>query len=142
MAFESGQLNLDVGESVISDADNLSSTMVLRKQDRVVIAFFLTMLFLFFLIIHFGASRNADDDIVLSYEFYINPNNATKAEIQTLPGIGVVLSRNIVNYRKDSVNQFDNADDLLNVNQIGKKKVSTIRSFIKIDAATNPDSEK
>jgi competence ComEA-like helix-hairpin-helix protein len=105
--------------------------VVLYERDRVVVMFFLMMLFVFFLVICSGTRRNVDDNIVLDYQFYIDPNVATKAEFQILPGIGKKLSQNIVIYR-DSADRFDDVEDLRNVNLIGKKKLDAIKPFIKI----------
>ncbi|MDR2641198.1 MAG: helix-hairpin-helix domain-containing protein [Planctomycetaceae bacterium] len=129
--------NLRVAKPELLEADNLLlPRMVLYKQDRVVIMFFLTVLFVIFWVIHSGTSWNVDDEIVLDYQFHVDLNNATKAEFQTLPGIGTKLSKNIVIYR-DSINRFNDVDDLRNVNLIGQKKLEAIKPFIIIN---NTDS--
>ncbi|MDR0391217.1 MAG: helix-hairpin-helix domain-containing protein [Planctomycetaceae bacterium] len=109
------------------------SVLVLYKQDRIVIMFFLSLLLVLFFAIYRGANLNVDDNIVRNYQFHVDPNNATKAELQTLPGIGLKLSQDIVNYREESKKQFNKVDDLRNVNLIGKKKLDAIKPFIKIN---------
>ncbi|MDR2345984.1 MAG: helix-hairpin-helix domain-containing protein [Planctomycetaceae bacterium] len=141
MESEIDNLKLETELPDITVEDHLMSSIILRKQDRVVVLFFLMILTLFFLLFHNGGnSQNFSDTIVRNYEFYIDPNTATKAEIQTLPGIGKKLAQNIVTYRDSDVNRFDKIEDMRNVNLIGKNKITIINSFIKINRETELES--
>lgn len=57
----------------------------------------------------------------------IDLNMAGVLELETLPGIGSMLARRIVQGRP-----YPTVDDLLRVNGIGKKKLDTIRPRIAV----------
>ena len=59
----------------------------------------------------------------------INVNTATVAELTKLPGIGESKATEIVNYRNE-YGRFTSAEDLLNVNGIGKTLLEKIRLYI------------
>ncbi|MDR2169173.1 MAG: helix-hairpin-helix domain-containing protein [Planctomycetaceae bacterium] len=118
-------------EFVAADADKFVSPALFHSRDRVVIMFFGAIFFAIFFAFYNEKSRQFDDGATIDYQFYVDPNNAVKAEFQTLPGIGAKLSDNIINYR-NTIKQFDEIDDLLNVHLIGKKKLDAIRPFVKI----------
>gem|GEM_PF-1579215 len=58
----------------------------------------------------------------------LNPNTATLAELQTLPGVGPALSQRIVEAR--SQRPFRNADDLDRVKGIGPAKLDKLRPHL------------
>ena len=62
----------------------------------------------------------------------ININTADEEELIKLPGIGPVLSKRIVNYRK-RVGKFKKTSEIINVKGIGKKKLEKLLPFIYID---------
>jgi competence ComEA-like helix-hairpin-helix protein len=59
----------------------------------------------------------------------ININKATKAELETLPGIGPKLAQAIIDYRNE-FGPFDSPKDLLNVSGIGEKRLDAILDYI------------
>lgn len=59
----------------------------------------------------------------------ININNASEAEISTLPGIGPVLAKRIVDYRNLN-GLFKTADELRGVSGIGEKRFAEIKELI------------
>ncbi|NLN48457.1 MAG: hypothetical protein GX154_05090 [Clostridiales bacterium] len=59
----------------------------------------------------------------------ININNATEAEIGTLPGIGPVLAKRIVEHR-NSTGLFKTAEDIRSVSGIGEKRFAEIKDLI------------
>ncbi len=61
----------------------------------------------------------------------IDPNKATAADLQAIPGIGPVLSERIVQYREEH-GPFDTSDDLIRVRGIGPKTLERIRPFVRI----------
>ena len=62
----------------------------------------------------------------------VNVNTATAKEIQSIPGIGEVLSLRIIEYR-DSRGGFESEADLLSVEGLGKKKLESIKEYIKFE---------
>ncbi|HEO71194.1 MAG TPA: ComEA family DNA-binding protein, partial [Candidatus Hydrogenedentes bacterium] len=63
----------------------------------------------------------------------IDINKASAAELATLPGIGEVRSRQIVEYRAQ--NPFKSVDDLRNIHGIGPKTVDSLRSLVTVTPA-------
>ena len=66
----------------------------------------------------------------------INPNNASKASLMRLSGIGLIKAADIVEYRKHCEKQkkaFKNVDDLQQVYGIGPKTVEKVKNFIEIE---------
>ena len=61
----------------------------------------------------------------------LDPNTATNAELQTLPGIEPVLAARIIEYR-ETVGKFRTIDDLLAVKGIGEKTLAKIRPYLEI----------
>lgn len=61
----------------------------------------------------------------------LDPNTATNAQLQTLPGIGPVLAARIIEYR-ETVGKFRTVDDLLAVKGIGEKTLAKIRPYLEI----------
>ena len=71
-----------------------------------------------------GASGGTDQSATLM----VNINNATEEELKSLPGIGDVTAKAIVNYRKDT--PFKTIDDIKNVTGIGDSKFKQIKDYI------------
>lgn len=69
----------------------------------------------------------------------INPNDAPKASLVRLPGIGISRAGAIVAYREDFSEQnsgapaFENPDDLQKVRGIGPKTVQDIGEWLKFE---------
>lgn len=73
-----------------------------------------------------GNNKNNDkDEIVL-----IDINTATSEELCSLPGIGEVKSKKIIEYRKKS--RFNTIEDIMNVSSIGEKLFESIKAYIKV----------
>ncbi len=62
----------------------------------------------------------------------LNLNEATEAELQTIPGIGPSTAAMIIEYR-DSHQGFHSADELRAVKGIGEKKMEKIRPYIRVE---------
>lgn len=60
----------------------------------------------------------------------VNINTASAAELDTLPGIGGVLSQRIIDYRSQN-GRYQNVDELLNVKGIGDKLLAKIKPYVK-----------
>ena len=75
-----------------------------------------------------------NEDISPSLPQKININTADEAALQTLPGIGPVLARRIVEWR-ESNGDFVIAEDLLAVEGIGLTKLDEIRDYITVQEA-------
>ena len=61
----------------------------------------------------------------------VNINTASVSLLQTLPNIGSVLARRIVDYREENGN-FLVPEDLLMVEGIGEKRLDEIRDYITV----------
>ena len=61
----------------------------------------------------------------------ININQATKEELDTLPGIGPSTADKIINYREEH-KKFNNIEEIQNVSGIGGKKYEDIKDLIGI----------
>lgn len=59
----------------------------------------------------------------------ININTATEEELCKLDGVSDVIAKRIVRYREEN-GRFETADDLMNVEGIGEKKMKSIRNYV------------
>ncbi len=71
-----------------------------------------------------SAGTSSDDGIVVI-------NQATAAELESIPGVGEVLAKRIVSHREAS-GLFATVEDLLDVPGIGEAKLAAMREFIQI----------
>ena len=71
-----------------------------------------------------GSSAGPGGETVLM----VNINTASAEELISLPGIGEVTARAIIDYRKD--NPFASIDDIKNVSGIGDSKFNRIKDYI------------
>lgn len=71
-----------------------------------------------------GTSGSPDQSAALM----VNINTATEEELKSLPGIGEVTAKAIINYRKDT--PFKTIDDIKNVTGIGESKFKQIKDYI------------
>jgi competence protein ComEA len=62
----------------------------------------------------------------------IDPNRASQADLETLPGIGPVLARRIIAYRRVQ-GPYKTIADLRKVSGIGRKKLEKIRPYVLIN---------
>ena len=69
----------------------------------------------------------------------INPNLASKADLETLPSIGPVLAQRIIDYRR-SHGPYKTIGDLRKVSGIGQKKLAKLRPYIEITSQRPPAS--
>jgi len=61
----------------------------------------------------------------------ININTATVEELQTLPGIGPALAKNIIEHRS-KVKKFNKIEEIINVKGMGEKKFLKIKDRLVI----------
>lgn len=61
----------------------------------------------------------------------ISINEASKQQLEQLPGVGQALAQRIVDYRQ-SQGRFQNLEDLKNVSGIGEKKYASLSAMIRL----------
>ena len=59
----------------------------------------------------------------------VNINEASQAELETLPGIGPALASRIIEYREQN-GKFNKIEDLQNVKGIGDAKFADIKNYV------------
>lgn len=65
----------------------------------------------------------------------IDINTATRAELESLPGIGPVLAQRIIDYRERH-GPFASAEALDNVPVIGPKRLEAVREYVTTDSTS------
>ena len=69
----------------------------------------------------------------------IDPNLASKADLETLPGIGPVMAQRIIDYRR-AHGPYKTIADLRKVSGIGRKKLEKLRPYVVITGQRPPAS--
>lgn len=76
--------------------------------------------------------ENVDEHSEISLNDYrVDINNATKAQLMELPGIGETLADRILAYRMEH-GDFNCVDDLMNIDGIGEKKLLQMEYMITV----------
>ncbi|MEP9409995.1 MAG: helix-hairpin-helix domain-containing protein [Candidatus Brocadia sp.] len=65
----------------------------------------------------------------------VNINTATVEQIALLPGIGIKLAAEIINYRTNNGN-FKAVDEVKKVSGVGDKKFEKIKDFVTVEGDT------
>lgn len=73
----------------------------------------------------------ASTSAISNQKLLIDPNVATFEQLQTLPRIGPVMARRIIEYRETN-GSFSSVDDLVRVRGIGDKTLAQIRHLVDI----------
>ncbi len=71
----------------------------------------------------------------------VDLNHATVADFDQLPGVGPVLAKRMVDYRK-SVGRFHAVEDLRAVKGIGKKKLEQLKPFVTVAKSATQEQGK
>lgn len=71
----------------------------------------------------------------------VDLNSATVADFDQLPGVGPVLAKRMMDYRK-SVGRFHAVEDLRAVKGIGKKKLDQLKPFVTVVRPVTQDQGK
>ena len=66
----------------------------------------------------------------------IDPNRASQADLETLPGIGPVLAQRIIDYRR-AHGPYKKIADLRKVSGIGRKKLEKMKPYVVISSEAN-----
>ncbi|MCD6548823.1 MAG: helix-hairpin-helix domain-containing protein [Thermodesulfobacterium sp.] len=85
----------------------------------------LKILFLIFLFLTFLSSFSCAQN-------RIDLNKATAEELESLPGIGPKIAKNIIEYR-EKFGPFKSVEELLEVKGIGPKKLKRLKKYLKVE---------
>ncbi len=80
---------------------------------------------------HSSTGSPASTSANSNQKLLIDPNVATFEQLQTLPRIGPVMARRIIEYRETN-GSFSSVDDLVRVRGIGDKTLAQIRHLVDI----------
>ena len=61
----------------------------------------------------------------------MNINEASKKDLEVLPGIGDEMAKRIIEYRNEN-GKFSKIEDLQNIKGIGEAKFSNLKKFITV----------
>ncbi|MCR4557722.1 MAG: helix-hairpin-helix domain-containing protein [Saccharofermentans sp.] len=75
-----------------------------------------------------GAQSGSSADTAAGSTVTVNINTATETELKSLPGIGDVTAKAIIDYRKSK--PFEKPEDIKNVTGIGDSKYNRIKDYI------------
>ncbi len=75
------------------------------------------------------AAQQSGGDIVKAEK--VNLNTATAEQLESLPGIGPVSARNILEYR-NKVGKFNRIEEIINIKGIGEKKFLKIKDRLTV----------
>ena len=62
----------------------------------------------------------------------VNVNTATEEQLQAVPGVGKVLAKRIVEFRKEH-GPFRRLEDIMKVRGIGEKPFQKLRPYLSVD---------
>lgn len=60
-------------------------------------------------------------------------NKATEQQLQQIPGIGPVMAKRLVAFRKLKAGRIERYEELLEVNGIGEKKLQALKKYLTLD---------
>lgn len=85
------------------------------------------------------APRETTPPCAICIEYKLDPNTASRSELELLPGIGPGMADRILNYRARSTSQpaFRRAEDLDAVDRIGEATVERLRPHLVFPAKTD-----
>jgi len=104
------------------------------KTFLVVSALFMGVVFLSSICANAGMTKNLGKMAGKATEAVkqlLDINTATAEQLQQLPGVGETIAERIVKYREEN-GPFSKAEDLLNVEGIGEKKLEKIKPLIEV----------
>lgn len=113
-------VDLAGGLTKAADIDRINLAKRLNDEDKIYIP-------------AIGETISQDIEIVNtgSSTGLININTCSKEELDSLPGIGVVIAERIIEYRKSV--RFERIEDIRNVSGIGDAKFNDIKGLITVD---------
>ena len=79
--------------------------------------------------ININIEFNNENDNSEGSDKKININNATKEELDSLPGVGEVTAQKILDYREEN-KEFKSIDEIKNVKGIGENKFNNLKDYI------------
>ena len=69
----------------------------------------------------------------------IDLNQASAAQLETLPGVGAVTAARIIEYRQEN-GGFKKIEELMNVRGIGERSFLRLRPLVTVGTASTPDA--
>ena len=84
--------------------------------------------------IHITHTTRIVSDIPEEITLLVNINTASAQELTALPGIGDGFAQSIIEYREAN-GSFETAEELLNVDGIGRARLEAILSYVTVGGA-------
>lgn len=78
--------------------------------------------------------KSKASEVTSSRNAKININTATRAELQSLPGIGPVLGERLIKFR-DERGGFQSIEDILKIKGIGRNTLEKLSELITLDSS-------
>ena len=76
-------------------------------------------------------SGNSGSESTISLDGVVDLNSASRADLETIPGIGPATAQSIVSYREDN-GPFTDIEEVMNVSGIGEGKFEQMKDYLSV----------
>ncbi|MCL2840454.1 MAG: ComEA family DNA-binding protein [Defluviitaleaceae bacterium] len=125
-------LELAGGAREDADLTRINLATVLHDAMQIIVPAYNEVIEEVFIFSNNATPQTSADAAVQAHSGLININTASAIELQTLPGVGPVLSQNIINFREAN-GGFTSVEQLIHVPRIGASTLDRLRDLVTID---------